>query len=351
MVNVLCRRATFLALFLPVSSLAAFIVDDFELPALTCEPYLLQWQGGSPPWSLVILDANDSAVLENLGILQVTGFIWNVDLAAGTSVIVQVQDSSGAAASSSPLTIQSGFTNCALSTVAAQTSTSSFFSLTSTVTATFVPVLTPSSTSSSSTLIGPSSSVQTSTPSSSQSAVPDTGATNSSSTSRTVAIALGILFPGLLLVGIFLSLLLRRRRRRTPSAGAGASDRPDTPNWFTSQPAYRSIQQPRVSESESYDLQSSGSYAYRYPHTRQPSQSTAPAPASRRHRSLAPSDSISRVQATPPVLPYPDFGSDSSESAYSQLSRSLNVRVTTPTSASRERVAAFRSPVSSAPQL
>ncbi|KAJ7805598.1 hypothetical protein B0H14DRAFT_2879900 [Mycena olivaceomarginata] len=76
------RWVVLLAFFFPMGSLAAFIVDDFKKPALTCRPFLLQWQGDSL-YSRV-LQASDSANLENLGTLGVTSFNWNFDLAAAT---------------------------------------------------------------------------------------------------------------------------------------------------------------------------------------------------------------------------------------------------------------------------
>ncbi|KAF8208275.1 hypothetical protein K438DRAFT_1930652 [Mycena galopus ATCC 62051] len=97
-----------LVFFFPLGTLASFIVDDFTKPALTCTPFLIQWQGGISPWTLRVLEASNPNVLENLGTLKVTSFNWNVDLAAGTSVQIQLQDSSGAIALSQTLTIQAG---------------------------------------------------------------------------------------------------------------------------------------------------------------------------------------------------------------------------------------------------
>ncbi|KAJ7779581.1 hypothetical protein B0H14DRAFT_2962178 [Mycena olivaceomarginata] len=100
------RWVVLLVFFFPMGSLAAFIVDDFTKPALTLYSRVLQ--------------ASDSATPENLGTLGVTSFNWNVDLAAGTSVQIQLQDSTGATAISKTLTIQPGSTDCTLRTVGAQ---------------------------------------------------------------------------------------------------------------------------------------------------------------------------------------------------------------------------------------
>ncbi|KAJ7216619.1 hypothetical protein GGX14DRAFT_605545 [Mycena pura] len=112
----------FLVLLSPVGTLAAFIVDDSSKSASTCEPFLIQWQGGievyilsancgssADPFDPRILEASSESVLENLGTLQVTAFKWSVDLAAGTAVLIELQDSTGAVAHSKPLDIQPGY--------------------------------------------------------------------------------------------------------------------------------------------------------------------------------------------------------------------------------------------------
>ncbi|KAJ6588416.1 hypothetical protein B0H19DRAFT_1099205 [Mycena capillaripes] len=111
------------ALLFPIGTLAAFIVDDFTKPALTCKPFILQWQGGKAPWTLSVLQASNFAVLENLGSFGVTSFNWNVDLVAGSSVLIQLQDSLGATATSQVLTTELGSTDCTLNNAATQQKT------------------------------------------------------------------------------------------------------------------------------------------------------------------------------------------------------------------------------------
>ncbi|KAJ7269829.1 hypothetical protein C8J57DRAFT_1468775 [Mycena rebaudengoi] len=107
------KQGWHLLLFFP-TTLASFIVNTITKKPSTCEPILLQWQGGIKPWTLRILAADGPAVLDNLGTFGVTSFRWSVDVAAGTSVVVQVQDSKGDIATSNAVVVQPGSTNCNL---------------------------------------------------------------------------------------------------------------------------------------------------------------------------------------------------------------------------------------------
>ncbi|KAJ7158236.1 hypothetical protein C8R43DRAFT_995120 [Mycena crocata] len=99
-----------LPVFLPFT-LASFIVNTIKAKALTCEPVLLQWQGGVAPWTLSII-GNDGVTFENLGTFKSTSFHWNVDVEAGTAVAARVTDSTGATAESNSFIIQPGSTGC-----------------------------------------------------------------------------------------------------------------------------------------------------------------------------------------------------------------------------------------------
>ncbi|KAJ7625012.1 hypothetical protein DFH06DRAFT_745756 [Mycena polygramma] len=283
-------------------------------PALTCTPFLIQWQGGKAPWTLVVLQASNSAVLENLGTFKVTSFNWNVDLAAGTTVVIQLQDSSGAIATSQTLTIQSGSTDCALSTAATQqtTSTRATSTTSTSTTSTLVAVATSSSTSTSVTTSfgsAPSSTtIISESPTTSNTAVVNTQGSSSSpaeilastsfqptlpagttsisptvvsesgmasqsgigaastvspgassalktSESTPIGVILGVLIPSLLLLLVFCIFLFRRRRKSIAAIGElSYSDAENTPAWFM-RPAYHSESAP-----SSYGIQSSGFY-------------------------------------------------------------------------------------------
>ncbi|KAJ7704316.1 hypothetical protein B0H17DRAFT_8074 [Mycena rosella] len=298
-----------------------------------------------------VLQASDSAVLENLGTLKVTSFNWNVDLAAGTSVVIQMQDSLGATATSKILTIQAGSTDCTLSTVGNQQTTTIFTrattsirattstrSTTSTLTTPIPPtastapptsstgatnpesatsiqsqtaqqssslslVVVPPSTSAQ----GPPSASATSDPTAPNYAVgsytrsdTDTGAYSTTSPeavsalnspdSAPIGVILGTLIPGLFLLLLVGVLLFRRRRRRASTAGIEELAYGEEPKWFM-QPAYRPSPAPtEATRAVSYGFQSSGSYR-----TRPPSSLPSPSAAS--------SDSVSRFERSSFAIP------------------------------------------------
>ncbi|KAJ6470674.1 hypothetical protein C8R47DRAFT_1148891 [Mycena vitilis] len=99
-----------LPLLFPFSfTLASFIVDSVTKAALTCEPVLLQWQGGVSK----IVNA-EGGLIESLGSFEGTSFHWTADVAAGTAVAAQVTDYKGAIATSNTFTVQPGTTGCTL---------------------------------------------------------------------------------------------------------------------------------------------------------------------------------------------------------------------------------------------
>ncbi|KAJ6629507.1 hypothetical protein B0H10DRAFT_1987481 [Mycena sp. CBHHK59/15] len=330
----------FLALFFPIGSLAAFIVDTPTKSALTCEPLLLQWQGGIAPWTLSVLQASNSQVLENLGTLKVTSFAWNVDLAAGTSVVIQLTDSTGQTATSNPMTVQLGNTDCTLSTVATRQTSTSTTSTQATVATTSTPTLTlptstpvitfsasitttrsttvsvttptrPSATSQSQTSTTIASSSSNGSPSSTPPVLisqGDASATASGSqtgsgvystvapethapgTPASVGVALGILIPGLMLL-LFFGIFLLRRHRMSSTAGiegleyAGTQD---APAWFMRPSYHPAVTSGAPPSRVSYGLQSSGSYRTSLTATRgQPSISVT-VPSTDSVSSLAP---------------------------------------------------------------
>ncbi|KAJ7177919.1 hypothetical protein C8R46DRAFT_1188072 [Mycena filopes] len=324
------RWLVYLAFF-PVVSLAALIVENFTKPALTCESFLIQWQGGIAPWTLSVIEANTAALLENLGTFTVPSFEWEVDLAAGASVLLQLEDSTGTRASSNPLMIIPGTTSCPLKTLLTSrappppppppgspppgpppsppppSSTKLTGTKSSTISTTSIETITfsasrtlvrsssisravtsftsqsatlPSSSSSSSvnpqatgalpspapTSIIVTPSIASGTAGATQS---DIGAYSTSlpaqglsvKKSSPTGLIVGILIPGLLVLGFFFFFLFRRRRRST-AAGLeelGVNNGETTPTWFMN-PAYGPTGNPRVS----YGLQSSGSYRTSY---------------------------------------------------------------------------------------
>ncbi|KIK63081.1 hypothetical protein GYMLUDRAFT_57828 [Collybiopsis luxurians FD-317 M1] len=75
----------------------------------TCQPVLIQWQGGTPPYFLSVYNqAAASQTAENLGQQNGTTFTWTVDIAAGQSVGFNIVDSTGTQKQSAAVPIQSG---------------------------------------------------------------------------------------------------------------------------------------------------------------------------------------------------------------------------------------------------
>ncbi|KAJ6595884.1 hypothetical protein DFH09DRAFT_1357753 [Mycena vulgaris] len=107
------KSAAIAFLLLPLvfpCTLASFIVNRVTAIATTCEPVLLQWQGGKAPWTLSVVAADGTS--ETLGTFKATSFHWPVDVEAGTVVAAQVTDSTGVTATSNSFTIQPGSTGC-----------------------------------------------------------------------------------------------------------------------------------------------------------------------------------------------------------------------------------------------
>ncbi|KAJ7130191.1 hypothetical protein C8R44DRAFT_775028 [Mycena epipterygia] len=365
------RWMVFLTFLFPMGTLAAFIVDGFTKPALTCEPLLIQWQGGKAPWTLRVLQSSDSALLENLGTLKVTSLTWNVDLAAGTSVLIQLQDSTGATATSKVLTVQAGSTDCTLKQATTSTSAqASAQALTSTSTRAIVttssttPVTQTSSTlatvakassavslslSPSSVVVPPTSSSTTSALTSENTVTDATGSTSQSqstaystespqaqalsATTQPVRIGaiVGTVVPGVFLLLLFCAFLFRRRRRRASSTAGveelAYGDDAATPAWFN-RPAYHPSLAITESTQISYGVDSAGSYR-NSAFTNEGSETVVTASSA---------STISRAASFVP----PDFSP--SESGDSQST----VRWSSPSSASGDlgqRMQAFRFPM------
>ncbi|KLO17210.1 hypothetical protein SCHPADRAFT_994525 [Schizopora paradoxa] len=74
-----------------------------------CEPTLLSWSGGVAPYFLVIVDGNNpTTTLENLGQVNGTSLSFIVNFASGTSLGLNLKDSTGAVAQSGAFPVQAG---------------------------------------------------------------------------------------------------------------------------------------------------------------------------------------------------------------------------------------------------
>jgi hypothetical protein len=93
-------------------ALAQALTINTPPDAVECEPTLLTWSGGTPPYFLSVTPGAtpDGTALEDLGQQNGTSFSWNTNIAAGTSVDLTLRDNTGAIAQSAPFTIQAGAT-------------------------------------------------------------------------------------------------------------------------------------------------------------------------------------------------------------------------------------------------
>ncbi|KAH7926305.1 hypothetical protein BV22DRAFT_1033021 [Leucogyrophana mollusca] len=99
---------TSLTLFAAVAQ--SVLVINTPAIVLECEPTLLTWSGGKSPYFLTVNPGGDpsSPALECLGEQTGTSYTWTVNIASGTSVGLELRDSTGDVAYSAPFTIQPG---------------------------------------------------------------------------------------------------------------------------------------------------------------------------------------------------------------------------------------------------
>jgi len=101
---------------LVVAVLAAGVNSQNQLTINTpqnvveCEPILLTWLGGTPPYFLSILPGGQpgAAAVEDFGQQNGTSLTWNANVAAGTSLGLTLRDSTGATAESAAFTVLAG---------------------------------------------------------------------------------------------------------------------------------------------------------------------------------------------------------------------------------------------------
>ncbi|EIN04875.1 hypothetical protein PUNSTDRAFT_107721 [Punctularia strigosozonata HHB-11173 SS5] len=176
-------------------ALAQTFMINTPTSAVQCQPVLLSWQGGAPPYFLSVLPGGQpsAAALEDLGEQTGTSLTWTVDIAAGTSLGLTLRDSTGALAQSGQFTVQgSSDSSCigknSLSSSVAGSSTAASGSSTSgsaagTSSAVSTTVSTPAATSSAVTTTAAATSAH------STSTAPSSAATSKASTPGSSAAA------------------------------------------------------------------------------------------------------------------------------------------------------------------
>ncbi|KAG8692595.1 hypothetical protein FRC09_011083 [Ceratobasidium sp. 395] len=102
---------TFVALYaIALAGYAAAQGMTVATPAsvVQCQPVQLSWSGGAAPYFLSIIPGKQpgAAALKELPQQQGTSYTWTVDLPQGTSITVQIRDSTGFTQYSSDVVIQ-----------------------------------------------------------------------------------------------------------------------------------------------------------------------------------------------------------------------------------------------------
>ncbi|KAF8520240.1 hypothetical protein BU17DRAFT_65583 [Hysterangium stoloniferum] len=100
-------------------ALAATVVGRFISTLSACQPSLVTYGGGTPPY---IISAFPAGVTTGNPLLEIapsatgTSFTWNVNLPAGQTITLGIKDQTGASQFSGQITIATGGTDCLNST-------------------------------------------------------------------------------------------------------------------------------------------------------------------------------------------------------------------------------------------
>ncbi|KAF5381958.1 hypothetical protein D9615_004358 [Tricholomella constricta] len=116
--------ATLAAVGLAVSSALAQLTINTPSNPVVCQPLLLTWSGGTPPYFLVRISAQffhtksntcgfiiiepNAPSLHDFGQVEGNSLTWTVNIAAGTSIGLTLRDSTGTTAQSAPFNINAG---------------------------------------------------------------------------------------------------------------------------------------------------------------------------------------------------------------------------------------------------
>ncbi|GLB40427.1 putative secreted protein [Lyophyllum shimeji] len=106
--------ATLAALALAATSaLAQQLTVNTPFNPVVCQPVLISWSGGTPPYFLLlfsIFDGNqpNGQALFDFGEVKGNSLTWKVNFQAGRSIGLTIRDSTGASAQSAPFSINGG---------------------------------------------------------------------------------------------------------------------------------------------------------------------------------------------------------------------------------------------------
>ncbi|KAJ7167766.1 hypothetical protein C8R46DRAFT_1094072 [Mycena filopes] len=95
--------------FVAVALGQGLIINTPTPPPVQCQPTLLSWGGGVPPYFISIVDPDDKTdILVDFGQLTNTSLTWVDLLPAGTNMLLTIKDSTGAPQSSAPFSVGTG---------------------------------------------------------------------------------------------------------------------------------------------------------------------------------------------------------------------------------------------------
>ncbi|KAJ7707690.1 hypothetical protein B0H17DRAFT_527994 [Mycena rosella] len=85
-------------------------------PAAECQPFLIQWSGGTPPWLVVVQNSPPSGVaVADFGSRTDNEVTWIVNASVGTSLLFSIKDNTGLPQSSAPFQVTTGSGDSCLS--------------------------------------------------------------------------------------------------------------------------------------------------------------------------------------------------------------------------------------------
>ncbi|KAJ7118591.1 hypothetical protein C8R43DRAFT_96162 [Mycena crocata] len=107
-------RSTFAPLLVVASFLGSVVGQALTIntptPApVVCQPTLITWGGGTPPYFIVIVDGDDHTnVLVNFGELSNTSITWTVKEPVGQNLLLTIKDQTGLSQSSATFLVAAG---------------------------------------------------------------------------------------------------------------------------------------------------------------------------------------------------------------------------------------------------
>ncbi|KIK82605.1 hypothetical protein PAXRUDRAFT_832173 [Paxillus rubicundulus Ve08.2h10] len=111
-------KTTFASIALFVAGALAQFTINTPANVVECQPTLISWSGGAPPYYLSILPGGSptAAALEDLGQQNSTSVTWICNIQAGVSLGLTLRDSTGLTAQSAPFTVNPGSSIACLNT-------------------------------------------------------------------------------------------------------------------------------------------------------------------------------------------------------------------------------------------